>query len=90
MAFGQQVQQENTIINTDVANNRSNNTKECEKIEKYHNIKLEIQKLWEVKAEVVLVISGILRNLMPELENYVKIDYQSTTLWHTKTKSSAP
>lgn len=33
------------IINTDVANNRSNNTKEWEKIEKYHNIKLEIQKL---------------------------------------------
>ena len=42
-----------TIIDVAVPMDRNINNKEQEKVQKYQDLKLEIQRLWNVKADVV-------------------------------------
>jgi len=42
--------------------------KEIEKVEKYQDLLLEIQRLWNVKVEVIPIILGALGALSPSLK----------------------
>ena len=63
---------EAVIIDIAVPNDRNCKAKEQEKIEKYQDLRLEMQKLWNVKATVVPVVIGALGSHTPELESYLE------------------
>ena len=46
--------------------------KEAEKIEKYSDLKRELQKLWKVKAKVVPIVVGALGTVSKSLNGYLK------------------
>jgi len=46
--------------------------KETEKVTKYQDLVLEIQRLWNVKAEVIPIVIGALGAVTPELNDWLK------------------
>ena len=46
--------------------------KELEKITKYQDLRLQVQKLWNVKATVIPIVFGALGTVSEELENHLK------------------
>ena len=46
--------------------------KEAEKIEKYSDLRRELQKLWKVKAKVVPIVVGALGTVSKSLTGYLK------------------
>ena len=46
--------------------------KELEKITKYQDFQLHVQKLWDVKVAVILIVVGALETVTEELENHLK------------------
>ena len=46
--------------------------KELEKITNYQDLRLQVQKFWNVKATVIPVIVGVLATGSEELENHLK------------------
>ena len=46
--------------------------KETEKIEKYDEIKREVERLWKVKAKVIPIVLGALGTVTQSLGNYIK------------------
>ena len=60
------------IINITVPRDKNVKVKELEKITKYQDLRLQVQKLWNVKAAVVPVIIGALGTVCEELENHLK------------------
>ena len=66
------VKREATIIDVAVPSDRNIQDKETEKITKYQDLKLEIQKLWNVKAKVVPVVIGALGSTTAHLEQHLE------------------
>ena len=52
-------------------NDHNIKAKEQDKVEKYQDIRLEIQRLWNVKAQVVPVVIGALGSTTP---NFVRLN----------------
>ena len=46
--------------------------KELEKITKYQDIRLRVQKLWDVNATVIPIVVGALGTVSEELESHLK------------------
>ena len=46
--------------------------KELEKITKYQDLRLQVQKFWDVKATVIPIEVGALGTINEELENHLK------------------
>ena len=46
--------------------------KETEKIEKYDELKREVERLWQVKAKVIPIVLGALGTVTRSLSNYIK------------------
>jgi len=46
--------------------------KEIEKVEKYQDLLLEIQRLWNVKAEIVPIVIGALGALSPKFKDWLQ------------------
>ena len=46
--------------------------KETEKIEKYDELKREVERLWKVKARVIPIVLGALGTVTRSLSNYIK------------------
>ena len=46
--------------------------KEKEKNEKYQDIRIELQKVWNVKVVVIPVVIGALRTMSKEIHHFVK------------------
>ena len=46
--------------------------KEMEKIEKYDELKREVERLWKVKAKVIPIVLGALGTVTRNLSNYIK------------------
>ena len=46
--------------------------KEKEKDEKYQDIRIELQKVWNVKVVVIPVVMGGLRTMSKEIHHFVK------------------
>ena len=61
-----------TIIDVAVPNDTNIKTKEQEKVEKYQDLRLEIQRLWNVKAQVVPVVIGALGSTTPEFSRHLE------------------
>ena len=59
------------IIDVAVPDDKNINVKEREKIEKYHDLRIEIQKLWQLKATVVPVVVGALGARSEKFEEYL-------------------
>jgi len=54
-----------------ICNNNNNNNKEVEKILKYKDLTIEIQRLWNVKTKVILVIIGATGTISNSFRKYV-------------------
>ena len=46
--------------------------KGMEKIEKYDELKREVERLWKVKAKVIPIVLGALGTVTRNLSNYIK------------------
>ena len=60
------------IVDVAVPNDTNIQGKETEKIEKYQDLRLEIQRMWDVKAKVVPVVIGALGAVTNNLEAYLE------------------
>ena len=60
------------IINKAVPGDQNIKVKELEKITKYQDLRLQVQKLWDVKATVIPIVVGALGTISEELENHLK------------------
>ena len=65
-------QRECKIIDIAVPRDQNVKVKKLEKITKYQDLRLQVQKLWNVKATVIPVVVGALGTVSEELENYLK------------------
>jgi len=52
-------------------NNNNNNSKEAEKILKYKDLSIEIQRMWNVKTKVIPVIIGVTGTISKSFRRYV-------------------
>jgi len=52
-------------------NNNNNNNKEAEKILKYKDLTIEIQRMWHVKTKVIPVIIGATGTISDSFRKYV-------------------
>jgi hypothetical protein len=52
-------------------NNNNNNNKEAEKILKYKDLTIEIQRMWNVKTKVIPVIIGATGTISKSFRKYV-------------------
>ena len=59
-------------INIVVLTEQTIKVKELEKITKYQDLRLEVQKLWDDKATVIPIAVGALETVSEELENHVE------------------
>ena len=60
------------IINIAVAREQNIKVKELEKITKYQDLTLQVQKLWNVKATVIPIVVCTLGTVSEELESHLK------------------
>ena len=60
------------IINIAVPGDQNIKLKEIEKITKYQNLRLQVLKLWDVKATITPIVAGVLGIVSEELENNLK------------------
>ena len=60
------------IIDIAVPGDQNIKVKELEKITKYQDLRLRVQKLCDVKATVIPIVVGALRTVSEELENHLK------------------
>ena len=67
-----QKRREAVIIDIAEPSDRKCQEREQDKIEKYQDLRLEIQKLWNVKATVVPVVIGALGSHSPHLSQYLE------------------
>ena len=61
-----------TIIDVAVPNDHNIRVKEQDKVEKYQDLRLEIQRLWNVKAQVVPVVIGALGSTTPNFPKHLE------------------
>jgi hypothetical protein len=60
-----------TVIDVAVPSDANIKGKETEKITKYQYLKIELQRIWNVKARVVPVVVGALVTIFPEIEKHL-------------------
>ena len=60
------------IIDIAIPGDQNIIVKEQEKIDKYHDLRIELGKLWKLKAEIVLVVVGGLGTISHNLKFYLK------------------
>ena len=60
------------IIDIELPGNQNIKVKELEKITKFQDLRLQVQKLWNVKATVIPIVVGALGTVSEELENHLK------------------
>ncbi|KAJ8029456.1 hypothetical protein HOLleu_28849 [Holothuria leucospilota] len=60
------------IIDVAIPLDKNIRGKEAEKTQKYQDLKLEIQKLWDVKAEVIPIVIGALGAVSTSLEGHLQ------------------
>ena len=60
------------IIDIAIPGDQSIITKEQKKIDKYQNLRVELGKLWKLKAQVVLVVVRALGTISHNLRFYIK------------------
>ena len=75
------------IIDFAVPSDHRIEIKEREKIEKYQDLKREVQKLWKMKAKVIPIIIGALvtipktlQNQLEQIESNISINQMQTTV----------
>ena len=61
------------IVDIAVPEDRNICQKEREKIDKYQDLKLEIQKLWNCKVRVIPIVVGVLGAYSPNLHKYLLV-----------------
>ena len=61
------------VVDIAIPDDRNIREKEREKIEKYQDLRLEIQRLWNTKAEVIPIVIGALGAHTPKLKTYLDI-----------------
>jgi hypothetical protein len=59
------------LINVAISGERNVIKKEAEKILKYKDFTIEIQRMWNVKTKMILVITGATGTISKSLKNYV-------------------
>jgi hypothetical protein len=62
------------------SNNNNNNNNEAEKILKYKDLTIEIQRMWDVKARVIPVIIGAEGTISKSFRKYVSNIQETMTL----------
>ena len=60
------------IINIAVPGDQNIKAKKLKKITKYQDLRLQVQKLWNVKATVIPIVFGALGTVSGELDNYLE------------------
>ena len=60
------------IVDIAVSGDQNIKVKELEKITKYQDLRLQVQKLWYVKATVLPIVVSALGTVSEELENHLK------------------
>ena len=65
-------QRECKIIDIAVPRDQNVKVKKLEKITKYQDLRLQVQKLWNVKATVIPIVFGALGTVSGELDNYLE------------------
>ena len=60
------------IIAITVPGGQNIKVKELEKIAKYQDLRLQVQKLWDIKATVIPIVVSALGTVSEELENHLK------------------
>ena len=60
------------IIDIAVPGDQNIKVKELEKISKYQDLRLQVQKLRDIKATVILIVVGAFGTVSEELENHLK------------------
>ena len=60
------------IINKAVPGDQNIKVKELEKITKYQDLRLQGQKMWDVKSTVTPIVAGVFGTVSEELENHLK------------------
>ena len=63
---------ERKIIDIAVPGDQNIKVKELEKISKYQDLRLQVQKLWDIKATVIPIVVGAFGTVSEELENHLK------------------
>ena len=81
-------------MSTDVANsaNRNATKKKAENILKHKDLIIEIQRMWNVKAKVIPVITGATETISKSLRQYLSNvtgkreikEVQKTAIWDTE------
>ena len=51
---------------------RNVNDKETEKVEKYQDLKIEVQRLWNTSVEIVPIVVGALGAISSNLQKYLQ------------------
>ena len=46
--------------------------KEVEKVEKYQDLLLKVQRMWHVKAEIIPIVIGALGAVSPKFSDWLK------------------
>ena len=60
------------IIDIAVLGDQNIKVKELEKITKYQDLRLQGQKMWDVKSTVTPIVAGVFGTVSEELENHLK------------------
>ena len=60
------------IMDIAVPGDQNIKVKDLEKITKYQDLRLQVQKLWDVKATVIPIVVGALGRVSEKLENHLK------------------
>ena len=63
---------EGKIIDIAVPGDQNIKVKEIEKITKYQDLRLQVQKLWDVKVTVIPIVVRVLGTVSEKLDNHLK------------------
>ena len=70
--------------NVAIPGDREMTKKEAEKILKYNDLIIEIQRMWNVKAKVIAVVVRATGTISKSLRKYLSTDQESTKLRNYK------
>ena len=70
--YRQAKERESQIIDFVIPDDQNIAIKEQEKIEKYQDLRIELQKVWNVKVVVIRVVIGALGTMSKRMHQYIK------------------
>ena len=70
--YQQAKERECQIIDFAIPGDQNIAIKEQEKIGKYQDLRIELQKVWNVKVVVIPVVIGALRTMLNKIHHYIK------------------